>query len=360
MTKKKVSLMTWMAIERDPSLFDNVLRVAQELYDVKHVYYLYTSGEKIKTDVLGQNLRFMERKYSPLLESITVEINNPSSLEELCIKLQDVLKPRRGTMGDLIISTTAGTPAMYAAWVLLSAGGFFPKGTELFSAQRDQKKGKDLFKNKSITREDSQKLQKIDFKINTFLSLIRNSENSAPPSEQEFRYEEPRSPKAKEVHEDILRFAQVSGVPLLIYGERGVGKSTAVSNWIRRLKSGITDSNTKCSKKDLVPFVSINCGSLDPNLAEARIFGYVDGAFTNARKGGTDGLIEKARDGILFLDEVQDLKKDVQRKLLQVFRLKSIPPLLIGDIEFILSLNFSRQLSYNLLTTLFWISLIFK
>lgn len=320
MAKKKVSLMTWMAIERDPNLFANVLRAAQELYDVKHVYYLYTSGEKTKTNILEQNLMFMRHKYSSLLEAIPVDINNPSSLEELCEKVQDVLEPRLETMGDIIISTTAGTPAMYASWILLYKRGFFPQGTELFSAQRELKRGKELFKNKKIEIEPTQKLQRINVKVNTFYSWIKGEEKRAKldSSEQTYRFETPKSPKALEVYENILRFAQVPGAPLLIYGERGVGKSTAVNDWIRRLKSGFKDSNIECSEKELVPIVTINCSSLDPNLAEAKIFGYVDGAFTGAISGGAPGLIEQARDGILFLDEVQDLKKDVQRQLLQV------------------------------------------
>lgn len=318
MAKKKVSLMTWMAIERDPNLFDNVLYAAKDLYDIEHIYYLYTNGEKTRTEILVQNLRFMERKYKPLLEPIPIDINNPSSLEELLEKVHDTLEPRLKTMGDLIISTTAGTPAMYATWILLFKSAFFPQGTILFSAQRDLKKGKELFENKAIVREPSQKLQRINVKINTFLSRIKDFEAKLDPSEQKFKYEVPKSPKAQKVHENILRFAQVPRAPLLIYGERGVGKSTAVNKWIRCLKSAIKDPNVKNSKNLLVPIVTINCSSLDPNLAESIIFGYVDGAFTNARKGGMEGLIEKARDGILFLDEVQDLKKDVQRKLLRV------------------------------------------
>ena len=85
------------------------------------------------------------------------------------------------------------------------------------------------------------------------------------------------------------------------------------------MKEWIHDLKAIVKGKDSLPIVQINCGSLDPNLAETIIFGYANGAYTGAQKGGADGLIEQARDGILFLDEVQDLKKDVQRKLLQVF-----------------------------------------
>lgn len=332
MTKKKVSLMTWMAIERDPSLFENVLRCAQDQYDVKHVYYLYTSGKKTKTKTLEQNLEFMEHRYAPLLEPIPVEINNPSSLEELYEKMQETLGHRLKFINNLIISTTAGTPAMYATWILLSKSGFFPQGTEFFSAQRELTTGQKLFENKSIKIEPTQKLQKIDINRNTYLSQIRENEIKLDPQEQKFKYKEPKSTKAKEVHESILKYAKVPGAPLLIYGERGVGKSTAVNEWIRCLKSS----------KELVPIVSINCSSLDPNLTESIIFGYVEGAYTGAKKGGTPGLIEKAKNGILFLDEVQDLKKDVQRKLLQVFNNHHYTK--VGD-----TLNNEKEIEFDLI-----------
>jgi transcriptional regulator with AAA-type ATPase domain len=321
MIKQKKTLMTWMAIERDPSLFANVLKVAQEQYDIEHIYYLYTNGKSTKTSTLIRNLEYMEHKYVPRLEPIPIDINNPSSLEELYEKIQETFKQRPEMKENLIISTTAGTPAMYATWILLYAGGFFPADTELFSAQRELKKGKELFENKEIILEPSQKLQRINFKIDTYLSQLRRIEEQPDKSELSYKYNKPKSQKGGEAYDNILKFAKVSGVPLLIYGERGVGKSTAVKEWIRNLKVGLSENDKKVGLggKDNLPIVQINCGSLDPNLAEARIFGYVPGAYTGAQKNGADGLIEQARNGILFLDEVQDLKKDVQRKLLQVF-----------------------------------------
>ncbi len=313
MTKKKVSLMTWMATERDPNLFANVLQAAKKQYDVEHAYYLYTSGEKSKTKVLEHNLKYMEKNFSPLLEPIPIEINNPYSVEELYEKMQDALKPRLALMGDLIISTTAGTTAMYATWILLYVGGFFPLETELFSARRKQPKGTVYFEKKDTKDGPERELQKINnFKFNTYLSQLRTLEKQTDTPSQDYKYDEPRSTKGREAYNNLLKFAMVSGAPILIYGERGVGKSTAVKKLIHDLKAIVKG-------KDSLPIVQINCGSLDPNLAESIIFGYVPGAFTGALKDGAVGLIEQARDGILFLDEVQDLKKDVQRKLLQVF-----------------------------------------
>lgn len=66
------------------------------------------------------------------------------------------------------------------------------------------------------------------------------------------------------------------------------------------------------------PFVSVNCAAIPENLLEAELFGYEEGAFTGARKGGKPGKIELADGGTLFLDEIGDMPLAMQAKLLRV------------------------------------------
>lgn len=72
------------------------------------------------------------------------------------------------------------------------------------------------------------------------------------------------------------------------------------------------------------PFVAINCASLPENLLESELFGYEDGAFTGARKGGKPGLFEQADGGTIFLDEVGDISPAIQVKLLRVLQEKQV------------------------------------
>ncbi|MDH6352740.1 sigma 54-interacting transcriptional regulator [Brevibacillus sp. 1238] len=72
------------------------------------------------------------------------------------------------------------------------------------------------------------------------------------------------------------------------------------------------------------PFVAINCASLPENLLESELFGYDDGAFTGARKGGKPGLFEQADGGTIFLDEVGDISPAIQVKLLRVLQEKQV------------------------------------
>jgi PAS domain S-box-containing protein len=72
------------------------------------------------------------------------------------------------------------------------------------------------------------------------------------------------------------------------------------------------------------PFIKINCASIPENLLESELFGYEDGAFTGARKGGKPGKFELANGGTIFLDEIGDMSMPMQAKLLRVLQEREI------------------------------------
>lgn len=120
-----------------------------------------------------------------------------------------------------------------------------------------------------------------------------------------------RSQKTRDLIDLVLRLGQVDS-SVLIMGESGVGKEVVAeilhSNGLRREK----------------PLVRINCGAIPENLLESELFGYEDGAFTGAKKGGKKGIFEIADQGTLLLDEIGELPFSLQVKLLRVIQEKEI------------------------------------
>ena len=110
----------------------------------------------------------------------------------------------------------------------------------------------------------------------------------------------------------LARKLAKSWSPILIQGERGVGKelfAQAIHNDSIRSKG---------------PFVALNFAALPESLLESELFGFEDGAFTGARKGGKQGLFEQAHGGTIFLDEIGDAPLSFQVRLLRVLQEKVV------------------------------------
>ncbi|MFF2876483.1 sigma-54 interaction domain-containing protein [Gottfriedia sp. NPDC057991] len=95
---------------------------------------------------------------------------------------------------------------------------------------------------------------------------------------------------------------------VLIQGESGTGKGV-IAKYIHQKSS-----------RNKAPFLSLNCATIPEELLESELFGYKDGAFTGATKGGKQGLLELADGGTVFLDEIGDISPKVQAKLLKVIQ----------------------------------------
>ena len=118
------------------------------------------------------------------------------------------------------------------------------------------------------------------------------------------------SDSMERVMETVLRVANFD-TTVLLTGPSGSGKSM-----IAKL---IHDGSDRREKS----FMTLNCGTVPGPLAEAELFGYTDGAFTGAQRGGKSGLIEAAEGGTLFLDEIDAFTLDIQVKLLTFLDAKS-------------------------------------
>lgn len=118
---------------------------------------------------------------------------------------------------------------------------------------------------------------------------------------------------------DVLKIAN-SPSTVLISGETGTGKEM------------FAKAIHYSSERKNAPFIPINCANIPDTLFESELFGYEEGAFTGARKGGKPGLFEIANGGTIFLDEIGELPLYLQSKLLRVLQENTIQRL--GSINF--------------------------
>lgn len=117
--------------------------------------------------------------------------------------------------------------------------------------------------------------------------------------------------KMNDVIERAKKYSKADST-ILIYGESGTGKEI------------FAQSIHSSSERHDAPFVAVNCGALNKNLIESELFGYVEGAFTGAIKGGKQGLFEMAHKGTIFLDEINSLPIEVQSSFLRVIEEKEV------------------------------------
>lgn len=102
-----------------------------------------------------------------------------------------------------------------------------------------------------------------------------------------------------------------------IYGESGTGKEL------------FAQAIHACSRRANGPFIAVNFAAMSESLLESELFGYAEGAFTGAKKGGMPGIFEQAHGGTLFLDEIGDSPLSFQIKFLRVLQEKQVRR--IGD-----------------------------
>ncbi|WP_223271692.1 sigma-54-dependent Fis family transcriptional regulator [Colwellia hornerae] len=104
-------------------------------------------------------------------------------------------------------------------------------------------------------------------------------------------------------------------IPILIYGETGVGKEVFVKGL------------HKSSQRKNHQLIAVNCAAIPSDLVESELFGYEKGAFTGASTKGAIGFIRKAHKGTLFLDEIGEMPLGVQSRLLRVLQERKVTPL---------------------------------
>ena len=131
---------------------------------------------------------------------------------------------------------------------------------------------------------------------------------------------------------DLAMKASIHGSRVIIQGESGTGKEL--------FAQAIHNNSNRANET----FIAVDCGAIPRELLESELFGYEEGAFTGARKGGQRGKFELANKGTIFLDEIGNMPIDMQAKMLRVlqenciFRIGGYKPIPI-DVKVIAATN---------------------
>lgn len=203
----------------------------------------------------------------------------------------------------LLVHISPGTPPMQTVWVLMGEMGLIRSPfTVVKSLRRAYRNGRPA-------------VVPVELDIPTFYKAFQQARPMEVAAPEEAMLLDPKhfqSDRLKKLYADAGRYARLN-VPVLILGERGTGKTTLAS-WIR------SNSPFRDPEKD-GSWPSVPCSQYSPETMRAELFGYVKGAFTDAKKD-TEGLLHEADGDTLFLDEIGDISRDLQRMLIRALEEK--------------------------------------
>jgi len=205
---------------------------------------------------------------------------------------------------ELIIHVSPGTPSMHTVWVLMAETGFIDPPFQIVQSYR--------------AGEGKKNIVPVRLGIDTFFKRYAEFKPSVSLGEEETVFWDVRhfSPRLQTLYREARRFAHLN-VPVLLLGERGTGKTT-IASWVR-LHSPFR------KKEQDQNWPAVACGQYSPGTMRAELFGYTKGAFTDAREDKA-GLLAAADGDTLFLDEIGDVSRDLQRLLIKALEEKRYVP----------------------------------
>jgi|SRR5680860_14989 len=210
----------------------------------------------------------------------------------------DTIEPNSGTIKTLRTGKALFGKECLSSVEMDVVGSSFPlfEGNEIMGVVS-------IFKNITEIVELSRELQ-ITKGVADYLQEQLNEREQLPLSFQEYVGQNGR------LRDTLLLAAKVAKMDstVLIRGESGVGKEV------------LAKAIHNCSRRKDKPLIKVNCAAIPEALLESELFGFEDGAFTGAKKGGKLGKFELAHGGTIFLDEIGDMSISMQAKLLRVLQ----------------------------------------
>lgn len=279
-------------LKTSPETIRQVLKNAVEIITL-------TRKQILQAERLNQILNFSYEGIIVTDSNGTVTFFNPAAENIMGIKANDIV----GNRADKYIPTTGLIEVVKTGEAQLGQVQKVRNATII--ANRIPIKVKESIQGAVATFQDISKIQDYEIKI--------RSEIYKKGLVAKYTFENYVG-KSKQVN-TLLSKAQMyakSDSTVLISGESGTGKEI------------LAQSIHNMSMRKDYPFVAVNCSSIPEHLLESELFGYEEGAFTGAKKGGKMGLFELAHKGTIFLDEVGSMPINLQSSLLRVLQEREV------------------------------------
>ena len=242
------------------------------------------------------------------IELETLLLSSPADYQNLWEKLpqkvESIIRGYNDPDIEVYFNLSSGTRAMTATWLMMAGTGQFR--AKLLSPQKIEKTG-------------VVSLDQIDAEIFPFIQELNNKIDSEVGLVNKFRSE-----KMQSIMRDLSIISRgVGGIPVLLLGETGTGKTTLAKQFHR------------LNEKKEAPFVDVVCGKFvgaDLNIVKSQLFGHVKGAYTGA-ENDSSGFLSEADGGTLFLDEIGDIPMEAQRLLIDALDSKNFRAMGSKDVQ---------------------------
>ena len=311
-----------------PAEYVNVVNIGSRIFDITTIIEAVESLDmldvKIQEKINSISSRYM-RKIISLGQELNIKHANLKLLNDFLFKIINSVND-----GILVYNKTGTIELMndIASRIL-----HLEEGSNIFSESKALNQDlqaflhEDALENRMVQVEDLTYLfsKSVTASTESFLLTIKNVRERINMENQLKKELKKQGYRAKYTFNDLIHKSTVmkdlvlkgkklaeSEFNILIYGESGTGKEIFAS------------AMHNASKRKNGPFFAVNCSALPDELIESELFGYEEGAFTGAKRGGKTGLFELANQGTLFLDEIGDISPKIQSRLLRVLQEKEV------------------------------------
>ena len=269
---------------------------------------------QLKFNSMNRQLMLANQHFHAIMESISdglISINNEGNITDINLMARKMLNvTEKQVIGNSLSLILAKDSEKKIMNVLETGFGLIEEEIHLKT-----KTGKTIFCISTITPIKDQINHRVEGIVMTFRELkkVHNLINKIVGAEARFVFEDILGDNTQIIEaKRIGMMAARNNSTVLLQGESGTGKelfAQAIHNSSARRKG---------------PFIFINCGAIPRELVASELFGYVEGAFTGAKRGGHPGKFELADGGTIFLDEIGDMPLDAQVSLLRVLETREV------------------------------------